>query len=112
MTIEVNRTKDGVEMGVQVSPGASRSRVMGEHAGRLKVSVSAAPERGKANEAVVELVAKSLGVKRGQVSVVGGLTSKQKTVRVKGLTPEELAGRLREVLGTQDVHRKGKERSR
>ena len=98
MTIRVSRTQDGVKIEVHVSAGASRSGVIGEHGGRLKVSVSAAPERGKANEAVVEVVAEALGVKRGQVRVVRGETSRQKTVSVRGLTAEETVDRLRRML--------------
>ncbi len=98
--IELRTSENAVLMGVRVSPGASRSRILGEHGGALKVSVSAAPERGKANDAVVELLAKSLGLKRSQVSVTAGLTSKQKTVRLAGITPEELAGRLKKTLET------------
>lgn len=96
--IELKKTKDGVMLGVHVSAGASRSRVMGEHGGKLKVSVSAPPERGKANEAVVELVAEALGVKRGEVSIAGGETSRQKTVEVRGLGLEEVAERVARIV--------------
>ena len=96
--VELDARKEGVLLGVQVSAGASRSRVMGEHGGRLKVSVSAAPERGKANEAVMELVAEALGLRKQDVSIVRGQTSRQKTVLIRRLTPTEISGRLKQLL--------------
>ena len=92
--IELRSSKQGVVLGVQVSPGASRSRILGEHDGRLKVAVSAAPQRGKANQAVLKLLAKTLKVKKAQLSIVGGETSHHKTVQVQGLTEGELLDSL------------------
>ena len=95
--IELSGSGNGVLMGVRVSPGASRSRVMGEHGGRLKLSVAAPPERGKANEAVVELLAKELRVKKSQITVVRGETSKQKTVLIGGVTMEEMGEKIKKL---------------
>jgi uncharacterized protein len=96
--IELSGSGNGVLLGVQVSPGASRSRVLGEHGGRLKLSVAAAPERGKANEAVVELLAEELGVRKSQIAVVRGETSKQKTVLIGGVTVEEIRERVSKLM--------------
>lgn len=86
----------GVTIPVWVSAGASRDRVMGEHGGALKVSVAAAPERGKANKAVCELVAKTLGIPRAQVSLVSGETSRDKRLLVRGLSFAEIEAVLAE----------------
>lgn len=82
----------GVEIRVKVVPGASRDRIAGLLGDALKVQVSAAPERGKANAAVEALLAKALGVDARSVKVVSGLTSPRKVVRVMGVSAERVAG--------------------
>lgn len=79
---------------VKVVPGASRSRVAGKYAEGVKVQVSAAPEKGKANDAVIEVLAEWLGVKSAQVQIASGLTQPRKSVRITGLSPAELTGRI------------------
>ena len=69
---------------LKVIPKSSRDRVVGWIGDRLKVQVTAAPERGKANAAVVEVLAAALGVSRSQVRIVAGETSPLKTVEVEG----------------------------
>ena len=73
---------------VKVVPKASRDRIVGELDGALKVSVSAAPERGAANEAVCRLIAKALGVRNGQVCVESGHASPRKALRLSGVDAE------------------------
>jgi hypothetical protein len=63
---------------------------MTERDGVLHVSVAAAPVEGKANAALCKLIAKRAGVARGQVSVIRGERSREKVVRVEGVTPHEL----------------------
>ena len=86
---------EGVVIPVRVSPAAARERVLGEHDGALKLSVSAAPEKGKANKAVCALAAKTLGVAKSHVSVISGETSRDKKLLVRGLTPNVIAEKLR-----------------
>lgn len=84
----------GVTFDVLVQPRASRAKVGPLHDGRLKVAVTAPPVDGEANAAVIELLAKTLGVAKGAVSIVAGATGRRKTVHVKGVargTIEELA---------------------
>jgi len=69
---------------LKVVPKASRDRVVGWVGDRLKVQVTAAPERGKANAAVVEVLAAALGVPRNRVRIVAGETSPLKTVEIEG----------------------------
>ena len=96
--IKIEKTADAVLLPVLVAPVASRSRILGEHDGRLKVAVSAAPERGKANQAVLKLLARTLTLKRTHLSIVSGEASRRKTVRVQGLTEAELRGKLEAAL--------------
>lgn len=81
---------DAIIFLVRVVPRASKSEIVGEIEGSLKVRISAPPVDGAANEEVVRLLAKSLGVARSSVSIVAGETSKRKRVRVVGITPERL----------------------
>lgn len=85
---------DGSAMLIRVKavPGAKRSEIAGvlgegEQA-RLKIRVSAPPEDGKANKAICELVAKTIGVKPRDVSVVVGQTNPEKTLRIEGVDAE------------------------
>ena len=79
---------------LRVSPGAARTELVGRHGDAWKVRVSAAPERGRANDAVVRLLAEHLHVPRASVSVVSGHTSTDKVVELQGLDPREAERRL------------------
>ncbi|MEK7703573.1 MAG: DUF167 domain-containing protein [Myxococcota bacterium] len=70
---------------VLVAPRASRSRIVDVHDNRLKIQITAPPTEGKANAALVELLARTLGVAKVQVDVVGGASSRRKTVRLAGV---------------------------
>jgi len=69
---------------VRVVPRASRSEIAGEHDGALRIRVTAPPVDGAANEEVIRVLAKALGVTRSAVAIVSGETSKTKRVRVRG----------------------------
>jgi uncharacterized protein (TIGR00251 family) len=81
---------------IHLSPGARRSEITGRHGDGWKVRVAAPPERGRANEALRDLLAKTLGVPRAGVRVVAGDTARSKVVEVDGLEPEALDRRLAE----------------
>lgn len=84
----------GARLALRVRPGGRRDRITGVYGERLKVEVAAAPEKGKANEALRRLLASLLGVRREAVEIVAGAASQDKIVRVSGLGPEELRRRL------------------
>ena len=84
----------GVLLPVKVSAGASRDGVTGVHDGRLKVSVRTAPEKGKANKAVIALLAQTLGVPRRDLEITRGATSARKTIAVRGLTRQDVLDRI------------------
>jgi len=76
---------------VRVQPRAHDSRVVGfDEAGRLKVRVSAAPTDGKASEAVIAVLAEALRIPRRQIEIERGYTSRTKTVRVDGISREQV----------------------
>ena len=83
---------------LKVSPKASRNAITGFLGEALKVSITAAPERGRANAAVEELLAAQLGLPRTAVRVVAGDTSRTRKVEIAGLEPEALRERLCTIL--------------
>jgi uncharacterized protein (TIGR00251 family) len=78
---------------IKAVPGARRDEVVGLLGERLKVRVSAPPEDGKANRAICQLLARELGIKPNAVSVVRGHSHPEKTVRIEGVTRDQLAAR-------------------
>jgi len=83
-----------MRLSVKVVPRSSRDRVVGWMGDTLKVCVTAAPERGKANAAVVGVLSDALGVPRAAVRIVAGETSPRKTVEVDNLDEAEARRRL------------------
>ena len=75
----------GATLELLIQPRASRTRVVGEHDGRLKVQLAAPPVDGEANAALVEFLAAALGVRKADVVVARGETGRRKTVRVAGV---------------------------
>jgi len=92
--IELADHPDGVLLPVRAHPGARKAGVLGEQAGALKVAVTAPPQDGRANAAVVELVRELLGLKRSQVELIAGLKDRNKKLLVRGVTRSELAARI------------------
>jgi uncharacterized protein (TIGR00251 family) len=76
---------------VQVVPRASRSEIVGEHGGALRVRIAAPPVESAANEELVRLLARALGVSRGAITITSGHTSKLKVIRGDGVSPQALA---------------------
>ena len=88
-----------VVLRLHVVPGAGRTAVTGRHGDALKVRVAASPERGRANDACVALVASTLGVSPGQVELVSGPESRSKRVRVAGIEAEDVRRLLAAAVG-------------
>ena len=86
----------GCLVSVKAVPGASRDRVAGVLGSRLKITVSRPAEKGAANRAVAEVLAKALGLRPREVELVGGQTNPEKMFLVRGLGPEEVRRRLGE----------------
>ena len=79
---------------VHVQPGAKRDQVLGFRDGVLRVKVAASPVEGRANKALVAMLAALLAVPKQSISIVAGLTARDKLVEVEGLAPEEVVARL------------------
>jgi uncharacterized protein (TIGR00251 family) len=89
---------EGTILPVRAQPGSRRNEIRGEQDGMLKVCVTQSPEKGKANKAVIELMAKSLGLRKSQIELLSGETSHQKRFLIRGITPQELAQILAEKM--------------
>ena len=94
VSLDIQTTEEGVSFVVKVVPGSSRTAVTGTLDRMLKVKVAAPPEKGKANEALIGLLAKALGVKNSAITITSGQTKPVKHVTVRGLTGRDLIGRL------------------
>jgi uncharacterized protein (TIGR00251 family) len=85
---------EGCVVRVRAQPGARNAGVLGEWHGALRLAVTAPPEDGRANRALVELLAELLGVKRSQVEVIGGLMGRDKRFLIRGAAKGELEKRV------------------
>jgi uncharacterized protein (TIGR00251 family) len=84
----------GAVLEVVVQPRASRTRVVGEHDGRLKLQLAAPPVDGEANAALLAFLADALGVKKAEVALLAGETGRRKRVRIAGVTAAAAAAKL------------------
>jgi len=94
------RTRANARLRLRVVPGARRAGVVGRLGEAWKLRVHAAPERGRANDEVVALLAETLGLARSEVRLVAGLTSRDKVVELSQLSLAEAERRL-EAAGTE-----------
>jgi uncharacterized protein (TIGR00251 family) len=92
--LKITEAGGGVTFAVRVVPRASRNEIAGVHGGALKVRITAPPVAGRANEAIIAFLAQRLGVRKSQVEIVAGATSRRKTIRVTGLLAQETGERL------------------
>lgn len=92
----------GTVLEVRARPGGRHDAIVGTHAGALRVSVSAAPERGKANAAILDVLAEALGSRPSQIDLLSGAKSHAKRVLVVGMTPNEVRRRLASLIDDPD----------
>lgn len=83
-----------ITLAVKVVPGASRSRIAGRYGDGIKVQVAAAPEKGKANQAVIELLAQAFAIKPHQIELIAGHTQPRKTFRIAGIDQAQFDAKI------------------
>jgi uncharacterized protein (TIGR00251 family) len=88
--LPINNSSSPFRFKVKAQPNASKNEIVGMLGESLKVRVKAPPENGKANEAIENLLAKTLGIKKTQINVISGLSQSQKIIEVHGLTDTEI----------------------
>lgn len=94
MPLSIKTCGGSLEFAVKAVPGASRDRIVGLLGDALKVAVTAAPEGGKANARIVEVLAAALGLPARAVQIKSGLHGPRKVVCVTGLSAETVHARL------------------
>lgn len=92
--LKITEVEGGVTFAVRVVPRASRNEIVGVQGDALKVKLTAPPVEGRANEALIAFLAQRLSVRKSQVEIVAGATSRRKMIRVIGLSPQEVGERL------------------
>lgn len=93
--IRLESSTNGVILPVRAHAGGRKNAITGEHGGMLKVSVTQAPEKGKANQAIIVLLAQVLGLGKHQISLVAGETSSHKRFLITGASTADLSAILR-----------------
>ena len=92
--LDVVTTNTGIILSIRTQPGSSKNRIIGEYGGRLKLAVTAAPEKGKANKAVIELLANTFHISESSIHIISGESSRDKRIMIEGLTQETLKSLL------------------
>jgi uncharacterized protein (TIGR00251 family) len=92
--ISIRDTPQGATFAVRVHPRARKNAIVGEIGDALKLALTAPPVEGRANEACIEFLAEFLKVPRSSITIAAGQSSRNKVVRVRGLTAAEVADRL------------------
>jgi len=90
MTIALEPHPEGTILPVRARPAARRNEIRGEQDGMLKVSVTQAPEKGKANKALIGVLSKALRLRKSQIELIAGETSSNKRFLIRGVTVEAL----------------------
>jgi uncharacterized protein (TIGR00251 family) len=89
---------EGTVIVVRAQPGSRKNGVVGAHGGALKIAVSAAPERGKANAAIALVLAETLRCRTGQITLLSGQTAREKRFLITQIAFDELKRRIDAVL--------------
>lgn len=93
-SLEIESHPTGMVLPVWARAGGRRNEIQGVQNGALKVSVTQAPERGKANQAILELLCNGLDLRKSQLELLSGATSSQKRFLIRGLEAAELLRKI------------------
>ena len=92
--IALHESASGITFSVRVQPRARKNAVVGELGGALKIAVTAPPADGRANEACIEFLADTLDVPRSAIAIISGHSSRNKVIRLTGVSAEKIRARL------------------
>jgi uncharacterized protein (TIGR00251 family) len=96
--IEIFERPEGCVLHVRAQPRARKEGIKGEHGGALKVAVTAPADCGRANQALIQVLAEALGLKRSQIELLSGQTSREKRVLIREATKADLAPRIENLI--------------
>ena len=94
IAISIRDTPDGCILPVRVHPGAKRNAITGSHDGALKISITAPPSDGRANDRLIAFLAERLSVPRSRIDLVTGASSRSKTLHIAGKSAAEIQAAL------------------
>ena len=101
--IALEEHPQGTILPVKAHAGARRNGLRGEQAGSLQVSVTQAPEKGKANKAIIAVLAEELSLRKSQIELLAGETSAQKKFLIREITPAELKERIGQAISENEA---------
>jgi hypothetical protein len=101
--VAVKEAEGSVSFVVRVHPRAKKNAITGELGDALKVSLTAPPVEGRANDACIEFFADLLRVPRSSVTIASGQTSRNKVIRVTGLPKNEIESRFGTIFATRNM---------
>ncbi len=90
----MNETPDGLALRIKAVPRAAKNEIQGLHDGALKIRLTTPPVDGKANQALMKFLSKTLNIPKAQIELAQGETSRLKTLRINGISKNELIGRI------------------
>jgi uncharacterized protein len=90
----IQQADGAVVFSVKVVPRSSRTAIAGVLGGMLKVKLAAAPEKGRANQSLIEFLADEIGVKKNAIKITSGQTSPVKTIQIAGVSEKILLDKL------------------
>jgi uncharacterized protein len=79
-----------INLNITVSPAASRNKIKGIYGDTIKIAVTAPPEHGKANAAIIDMLADTLDVNKKSITIIAGLSARRKSVQIQGITLDRL----------------------
>lgn len=92
--LKIYKAGDAVTFKVKVQPGVAKNEIIGVQGDVLKIKINAPPVKGKANKALIDFLAKELGVKKSEIEIVSGHTSRVKKIKVMGEGTEKILQEL------------------
>lgn len=98
MQLELTQRGDGVLLRVHAVPGARRNGIVGVRHGALRIAVTQVAEKGKANQALLDVLAENLGLRKSQINLRTGAASKQKQFIIESIAIAELRARIAAAL--------------
>jgi hypothetical protein len=101
LPIDLQRCDEGVILPVRAKPGARRNAIEGVHDNHLTVAVTAAAEKGKANGAIIALLAKTLGLPKSSLEIIAGATSSRKRLLIRGIEPARIRESFERLLNCE-----------
>jgi uncharacterized protein (TIGR00251 family) len=90
----ITKADNAVVLTLRIVPRSSRNEICGEHGDALKIKLQAPPVEGKANKALIEFLAETLGIHRNNISILSGDTGRNKRVAITGISSQEITEKL------------------